>query len=334
MSVIITCNAGSDNTKLAAFDSKTLERKGRTTAHNSAEAEEWLCAIGSLGIKGVAYRVVHGGDLYHKPVKLDAKVIADLNGLAKLAPLHQPAALRLIVEVQKLYPKVLHMACFDTAFHQDIPAIDRRFALPRRYHDEGLKRYGFHGLSYEYIASILPEKAAERARGKIVVAHLGGGSSACAIKNLKSIGGTMGFSTLDGMMMGTRCGAIDAGVLLYLLEEKNMRTEDLARLLYEESGLIGVSGISAKMSDLLASKAPAAAEAIELYCRYAAREISGLLPILGGIDLLVFTGGIGEHAAPIRERITELLRFAGMFEVMTIPTDEETVLARACQAML
>ena len=334
MSVIITCNAGSDNTKLAAFDAATLERKGRASAHNAAEAEEWLCSIGSLGIAGVAYRVVHGGDLYHRPVKLDAKVLADLNGLIKLAPLHQPAALRLIEEVQKLYPDVLHMACFDTAFHQEIPAIDRWFALPRSYHEEGLKRYGFHGLSYEYIASILPDKVGEKAKGRVVVAHLGGGSSACAMKNLKSIGGTMGFSTLDGMMMGTRCGALDAGALIYLLEEKNMSVEALATLLYKESGLKGVSGISAKMNELLESNAPEAAEAIELYCRYAAREISGLLPALGGLDLLVFTGGIGEHAAPVRARITALLGFAGAVEVLAIPTDEELVLARACKAML
>jgi acetate kinase len=334
MSVIITCNAGSDNTKLAAFDAKTLERKGRASAHNAAEAEEWLCSIGSMGIAGVAYRVVHGGDLYHAPVALDAGVLADLKGLIKLAPLHQPAALRLIEEVQKLYPDVLHMACFDTAFHQGIAAIDRWFALPRQYHDEGLKRYGFHGLSYDYIASVLPEKAGAKATGRVVVAHLGGGSSACAMQNLKSIGGTMGFSTLDGMMMGTRCGALDAGALLYLIEEKNMSTEDLAKLLYKESGLKGVSGISAKMNELLTSTAPEAAEAIELYCRYAAREIAGLLPALGGLDLLVFTGGIGEHAAPVRERITTLLRFAGAFEVLAIPTDEERVLARACKAML
>jgi acetate kinase len=332
MSVIIACNAGSDNTKLAAFDAATLERRGRLTAHNMAEVEEWLCSIGSLGIQGVAHRLVHGGDLYHKPVKLDAKVIADLNAMIKLAPLHQPVALRLIEEVQKLYPKVLHVACFDTAFHQNIPAIERWYALPRHYHDEGLKRYGFHGLSYEYIASVLTEKAGEKAKGRVVVAHLGGGSSACAMKNLKSTGGTMGFSTLDGMMMGTRCGALDAGVILYLLQEEKLSTEAMARLLYKESGLKGVSGISEKMSDLLASKAPEAAEAIELYCRYAAREISALLPALGGLDLIVFTGGIGEHAAPVRKRITELLRFTGAFEELVIPTDEEIVLARACQA--
>jgi acetate kinase len=333
MSIILTCNAGSDNTKLAAYGAKTLERKGHAQLQSHAEITEWLCAIGTLDIGAISHRVVHGGGKYTTPELVTPALIAELKQWIPLAPLHQPAAIRLIEEVGRLYPKAPQIACFDTGFHAGIPAIEQRFALPRRLHDEGLRRYGFHGLSYEYIASVLPEKIGEKAKGKVVVAHLGGGSSACAMKNLKSIAGTMGFSTLDGMMMATRCGALDAGALLYLLEEKKMTTAQVTDVLYHESGLKGVSGISGRISDLIASPAPAAKEAVALYCHLAARQIAGLLPALGGLDVLVFTGGIGEHVEPVRQTITAALRFAGDFAVEIIPTDEEIILARAGQTL-
>jgi acetate kinase len=236
----------------------------------------------------------------------------------------------LIEEAQTLYPKVPHIACFDTAFHHTMPELQRRFALPQSFHDEGIMRYGFHGLSYEYIASVMPDMMPDHER--VIVAHLGGGSSACAIHNGQSVASTMGFSTLDGLMMGSRCGALDAGVLLYLLQAKNMSADHLSDLLYHGAGLKGVSGISGDMQELLASDTPSASLAVDLFCSMAASQIAGLMPALGGLDALIFTGGIGEHAAPIRDKITALLRWVGEFKVHTIPTNEELVMARACLA--
>ena len=326
--VILTCNAGSSNTKLAAFDAATGERIGHTVAHSTAEMLGWICSSGAHGdIRAVGHRVVHGGrDLTH-PTRITDDVRAGLERLIPLAPLHQPAALHLIDEARKLYPAVPHVACFDTAFHATMPEMERRLALPRRFHDEGVMRYGFHGLSYQHIAAVLPDIAGENAEGRIVVAHLGGGSSACAMRDRQSIASTMGFSTLDGLMMGTRCGALDAGVVLHLLQEKKMTAQAVSDLLYRDAGLRGVSGISADMRELLASPAGEA-----LYCYLAAKQIAGLLPALGGLDALVFTGGIGEHAAPVRDRIIEHLRWVGDFIVHVIPTDEEIVIAEACKA--
>jgi len=332
MSVIVTCNAGSSNTKLAAFDAKTLERKGHTIAHSAAETTEWLCSIGTLKITAIGHRVVHGGREFTQPVSITDDAMVKLKSYISLAPLHQPAALNLIEEVQKLYPAIPQIACFDTAFHHTMPQIERRLPLPVWYHKEGIQRYGFHGLSYQHIADVLPSHTG-KAGGRVIVAHLGNGSSACAMKDLKSVASTMGFSTLDGLMMGTRTGALDAGVVLHLLGQMEMRLEEVDRLLYLESGLQGVSGISADMRDLLASDKPQAHEAVELYCYLAAKQISGLLPALGGLDALVFTGGIGENAAPVREKMTALLRWIGDFPVYVIPADEERVIANACRAM-
>ncbi len=333
MSIILTCNAGSSNTKLAAFDSKTLERKGHAVTHNAAETLEWLCSIGELGIKAVGHRVVHGGREFTQPVKITDDVLAKLKSYVSLAPLHQPAALKLIEEVKKLYPDVPQIACFDTAFHHTMPEIERRLPLPVWYHKEGIQRYGFHGLSYQHIAAVLPEFAGSKAKGRVIVAHLGGGSSACAMKDLKSVASTMGFSTLDGLMMGTRTGALDAGVVLHLLQQMEMKLEEVDRLLYLESGLQGVSALSADMRVLMASDRKEAREAINLYCYLAAKQISGLLPALGGLDALVFTGGIGENITPVRERIVDLLRWIGDFPVYVIPTDEELVIAESCRKL-
>ena len=322
MSIFVTCNAGSSNTKFAAFECETMARVAHGTFHNNpAEQTEWLCAVGSLGIVAIVHRVVHGGmDFTHPTIITDA-VLVTLKGYIPLAPLHQPAALKLIEETRKLYPDALQVACFDTAFHHTMPDLQRRFALPRALHYEGIMRYGFHGLSYQHVADVLRDYPQKIATGRVIVAHLGGGSSACAMKNLQSVASTMGFSTLDGLMMGTRCGALDPGVLLYLLTEKNMSVPALSRLLYHESGLKGVSAISGDMQELLANDTSAAYEAIELYCTLAAKEIAAMLPALGGLDALVFTGGIGENAPAIRDKITSLLQWVGDFPVVVIPTD-------------
>jgi acetate kinase len=335
MSIFLTCNAGSSNTKLAAFDCETMEVIAHSTFHNNpAEINEWLCSVGSLGIIAIAHRVVHGGTDFMQPTLITNEVLEKLKSYIPLAPLHQPAALKLIKETWKFYPEMPHIACFDTAFHRTMTDIQRRFALPRKFHDEGIMRYGFHGLSYQHVADVLRDYPQKIATDRVIVAHLGGGSSACAMKSLQSVASTMGFSTLDGLMMGTRCGALDSGVLLYLLTEKNMSVPELSHLLYHESGLKGVSTISGDMQELLASDSPFAHEAIELYCTLAAKEIAAMLPALGGLDTLVFTGGIGENAAAVRYKITDLLRWAGDFSVIIIPTDEELVMANACQSTI
>jgi acetate kinase len=331
--VIVTCNAGSTNSKFAAFDSITLEKRGHTVTHSAAEAVEWLCAIGSLGISAIGHRVVHGGRDFIHPVLVTDEVMDKLQSYVSLAPLHQPAALKLIEETQRLYPHAQHIACFDTAFHHTVSDIERRLPLPRWYHNEGMQRYGFHGLSYQHIADVLPHYTPDRAMGRVIVAHLGGGSSACAMKNLKSVATTMGFSTLDGMMMGTRCGTLDPGAVLHLLNTLEMKPAEVSQLLYLESGLQGVSGINGNMQHLLTSDKPQAKEAIDLYCNQAAKQIAGLLPTLGGLDVLVFTGGIGEHAEEIREQIISHLRWIGNFSIYVIPTDEELVIAQACHAL-
>jgi len=334
MSILLTCNAGSVNTRLAAFDAQTLERTAHTRTHNAAECAEWLCSAGVGGVVAVGHRVVHGGQEFTQPVVITDAVFTSLRELIPLAPLHQPASLKLIEQAQKLYPNVPHVACFDTAFHHTIPEPERRFPLPGKYYKEGVMRYGFHGLSYQHVADKLQDFPANVTKWRVIVAHLGGGSSACAMKNLQSVDSTMGFSTLDGLMMGTRCGALDPGVLLYLLNEKRMSVPELSDLLYHESGLKGVSGISADMQELLQSTSSQAHEAVELYCNLAAKEIAALLPALGGLDALVFTGGIGENVAPIRDRVIKLLRWVGEFEVYVIPTDEEIVIAKTCQRFI
>jgi len=325
---IITCNAGSNNSKLALFDAESLERTAHLQTHSETETVAWLCVAGEQKISAIGHRVVHGGGKFNKPTLLTAEIISELESFIPLAPLHQPAALKLIAEVTKLYPNIPQIACFDTAFHSTMPKIEQHFALPQTFYAEGVHKYGFHGLSYEYIASVLPKNIAA---GRVIVAHLGGGASACAMKNRVSMATSMGFSTLDGLMMGTRCGALDAGVVLYLLDHKKMSVGEVRKLLYKNSGLLGVSGISAEMRDLLTSEKPEAKTAIELFCYLAAKQIASLIPAIGGLDALVFTGGIGEHAKNIREKICEHLSWLNDFSTHTIPTNEELVIARACK---
>lgn len=332
MSIILTCNAGSSNTKLALFEAKTLMRVGSAKIENKNEVAASIRDAGQQGdLIAIGHRVVHGGREFTEPERITNNVLAQLKSFISLAPLHQPVALKLIEECLTLHPNLPQYACFDTAFHQVVPEIERRLPLPRTYHDEGILRYGFHGISYQYIASVLPKYAGEKAGGRVIAAHLGGGSSICAMKNLKSVATTMGFSTLDGLMMSTRPGALDAGVILHLLQEKKMSLPDVTDLLYHKSGLKGVSGISGDMRELTASKTKEASEAIDLYCYIAARHLGSLLPALGGLDVVVFTGGIGEHSAIVRDKILCHLRWLGDFPVYIIPTDEEAVIAHACK---
>jgi acetate kinase len=302
----------------------------------------------------VGHRVVHGGRKFMAPVRISQEVIAELDGLTPLAPLHQPRCLNPIRKINSLRPNIPQFACFDTAFHCGIEPPVSRFALPRRFEEIGIRRYGFHGLSYEYIANRLAALSPALAASRTVVAHLGNGSSLCAMRNGRSIDTTMGLTALDGIVMGTRCGAIDPGVLLYLLQEEGMSANEVQHLLYEESGLLGVSGVSADMRALQDSRDPAAREAIDLFAFRAAAEIVRMANTLAGLDAVVFTGGIGEHAAGIRRQICDHLAWLGVrldatanangqqriaatdssVDVLVIATSEESTIARHCVALL
>ncbi|GIK26401.1 MAG: acetate kinase [Betaproteobacteria bacterium] len=305
-------------------------------------------------IAAVGHRVVHGADRYAAPVVLSPADVDALAGFVPLAPLHQPYNVAGIRALTALLPKVPQVACFDTAFHMTQPERARRFALPRRLSEAGIKRYGFHGLSYEYVARVLPQHLGDRAGGRVVVAHLGNGASMCAMQERRSVATTMGFTALDGLMMGTRCGAIDPGVLLHLMEFRGMDAAALTKLLYKESGLLGVSGVSQDMRALLDSPAPEAAEAVELFCYRIARELGSLAAALGGLDALVFTAGIGEHAAPVRERVCRQAGWLGVqlddeanarhdarigakgspVDVLVLPTNEEWMIAQHAAALV
>ena len=305
-------------------------------------------------IVAVGHRVVHGADRYAAPVALSPADVDALAGFVPLAPLHQPYNVAGIRALAALLPEVPQVACFDTAFHMTQPERARRFALPRRLSEAGIKRYGFHGLSYEYIARVLPQHLGSRAEDRVVVAHLGNGASMCALHGRKSVATTMGFTALDGLMMGTRCGAIDPGVLLHLMEFRGMDAAALTKLLYKESGLLGVSGVSQDMRALLDSPAPGAAEAVELFCYRIARELGSLAAALGGLDALVFTAGIGEHQPLIRARICEAAGWLGLrlddaanrvhgprisradsvVSAWVVPADEESVIAGHVLAVL
>jgi len=311
-------------------------------------------ALGGNRMVATGHRVVHGGVKFTAPVLLNAGTLAELEALVPLAPLHQPHNVAAIKAVTQMAPKLAHVACFDTSFHRTQPAVAQGFALPRRYTDEGVRRYGFHGLSYEYIAAVLPMMDRRAADGRTVVAHLGNGASMCAMERGKSVATTMSFTALDGLMMGTRCGAIDPGVLLYLIERHGMNAKTLGQLLYEQSGLLGVSGISSDMRMLLESSDPCAAEALDLFVYRVGREIGSLAAALGGLDALVFTGGIGEHAVSIRSRICRDAHWLGLdldeeanekggpcisrkgsrVTTWVIPTNEELMIARHTRRLL
>lgn len=299
-----------------------------------------LCAAG--------HRVVHGGADYIHPVRVDAAVLAHLEKLIPLSPLHQPHNLAGIHALARLRPDLPQVACFDTAFHHTLPPRARRFALPRELDERGIRRYGFHGLSYEHIAAVLPDYLGDAAAGRVVVAHLGNGASLCALQQGRSVETSMGFTPLDGIPMASRCGALDPGVLLYLLREEGMSTAQLDDLLHHRAGLLGVSGLSGDVRTLLASNDPHAAAALELFAYRTAQAIASHAVSLEGLDALVFTAGIGEHAAPVRAAICRHLGWLGLtldaaanarhgprisqadsrISAWVIPTDEEKVIAQ------
>jgi acetate kinase len=381
---ILTLNAGSSSLKFALFrsakDGLALIAKGQIESipaapHLLARDEDgtllterrWPAGrdwrhedfLGGLldwiedhleGEKLIAagHRVVHGGAEFAAPVRIDETVLTRLDRLCPLAPLHQPHNLAAVRAVRAVRPSLPQIACFDTAFHHGQPKLAKEFALPRALSAEGVRRYGFHGLSYEYVAGRLRQLAPALAAKKVIVAHLGNGASLCAIADGRSIDTTMGFTALDGLMMGTRCGAIDPGVLLYLLQQRGMRPAEIEDLLYHRSGLLGVSGESGDMRTLLDSDSPAAREAVALFLYRVGREMGALTASLGGLDGVVFTAGIGENAPAVRQGVAERLAWLGArldssrnhagegrissddsaVEIWVIPTDEEAMIAR------
>ncbi|WP_318012671.1 acetate/propionate family kinase [Mesorhizobium sp. BR1-1-14] len=299
-------------------------------------------------LSAVGHRIVHGGKRFSTPVLLTGEIVEALDALTPMAPLHQPAGLAPVRAISKLLPGLPQIGCFDTAFHRTLEPPVNRYALPREFEESGIRRYGFHGLSYEFVAGQL-QALSPGLRGKrCVVAHLGSGCSLCAMREGRSLDTTMGFTALDGLMMATRPGAIDPGVLLYLQQARGMSVKELETLLYHKSGLLGVSGVSADVRTLLGSKDPRAAEAIDLFTFRIAREIAAMGATLQGIEALVFTGGIGEHSWQIREAVCERLRWLDVLldananrsgkeritgegsavDVYAIATNEELIIAR------
>lgn len=310
--------------------------------------------FGDHRLRAIGHRIVHGGPDYSGPVELTDDVYARLEALSPLAPLHQPRCLEPVRTIAAIKPGLTQIACFDTAFHHSMAPPASRFAIPRRFEARGVRRYGFHGLSFEYVAGRLVEIAPELAAKRTVIAHLGNGASLCALQDGRSVDTTMGLTPLDGLVMGTRCGAIDPGVLLYLQQHERMSAEDVQHLLYHQSGLLGVSGLSADMRALLASHEAAAREATDLFVFRAAQQVAMMTTTLGGLECLVFTGGVGEHAKEIRSAIGERLGWLGVridaaangegrerinsgdssVDVLVIPTNEELTIARHCAAVL
>ena len=385
---IAVINAGSSSVKFAVYDAEKDERclfRGQVEGigvkprlkvadadgcvveerdfaaqgfdHDAAMRE--IIATGRVLLKGASmaafgHRVVHGGVKYGAPVRVTEAVLAELAKLEPLAPLHQPHNLAPMRAIMKAAPQIPQIACFDTAFHRTQSSLAQAFALPRHFGEEGVRRYGFHGLSYEFLASRLKELAPDLADKRIVFAHLGNGASLCAVKDGRSVASTMGFTAVDGLMMGTRCGAVDPGVILYLMQHHGMDAGAIEDLIYKRSGLLGVSGMSSDMRALRASSEPAAKEAIALFVYRIVRELGSLVAALGGIDALVFSGGIGEHDASIRAEVVDGSRWTGAIldparnqrseglisadnssvAVWVIPTDEERLIARQTAGML
>ncbi|WP_407530721.1 acetate/propionate family kinase [Methylobacterium oryzisoli] len=310
---------------------------------------DWLLRhAGDRSIVAVGHRVVHGGPAYAEPMLVDDAVLRTLESFISLAPLHQLGNLHPIRVLRRRRPDLPQVACFDTAFHRGHPELSERLPLPRSVHDAGVRRYGFHGLSYEYVAGRLREIAPEIAGGRVVIAHLGSGASLCALQDGRSQETTMGFTALDGVPMGTRCGALDPGVVLHLIEHEGMNPAEVGQMLYHRSGLLGLSGLSSDVRTLLASERPEAAMAIAFFCRRVAQATAALAVTLGGLDAVVFTAGIGENAPEIRQRTIAALGWAGLqldhdanragaaridapgsrAQIRVVPTDEELMIAR------
>ncbi|WOH78381.1 acetate/propionate family kinase [Bradyrhizobium sp. BEA-2-5] len=305
-------------------------------------------------LRAVGHRVVHGGREFPRPVEVNRTVLAVLDALTPLAPLHQPRCLTPIRAISAIRPELMQVACFDTSFHHGIAPPVNRFAIPRHLERAGIRRYGFHGLSFEYVAGRLADISPEFSAKRTVVAHLGNGASLCALRDGRSIDTTMGLTPLDGLVMGTRCGTIDPGVLLYLQQRHGMSVDDLEQLLYHQSGLLGVSGVSSDMRVLLASQEPAAKEAVDLFAFRIAQQVAAMAGTLGGLDCLVFTGGIGEHASEVRTQVCDQLGWLGVqldpsantaaqlhiacedssVDVLVMATNEEAAIARHCAALI
>jgi acetate kinase len=335
----------SGETSAFAFD----ETHGRVDHHVAIEAVvRWLKQAGfDHNVAAVGHRIVHGGPDLSEPTRIDDAVLAVLRRFIPLAPLHQPHNLAGVAAARALLPGTPQIACFDTAFHRSHAYTADTFALPRAYYDEGVRRYGFHGLSYEFIARRLRAIAPAAAAGRAIVAHLGNGASICAIRDGRAVDSTLGFTALDGLPMGTRCGQIDPGVLLYLMTEKGMSASAVSDLLYKNSGLKGMSGLSHDMRVLEASDSPAARDAIAYFVARIRREIGSMAAALGGVDAIVFTAGIGEHAWRVREAALTGMEWLGVrldveanrdnspvvsaadsaVPVFVIPTDEERMIA-------
>jgi acetate kinase len=315
----------------------------------------WCQGDPSIGtIDMIGHRIVHGGMKLGAPTLLTAEVLHELAALEPLAPLHQPYNLAGVEMARQAFPAAIHYGCFDTAFHSNKPFSSDIYGLPLSFYDQGIRRFGFHGLSCEHVAAVLAQEEPDLAKGRVIVAHLGNGASLCALLAGRSLGSSMGFSPLDGLPMGTRCGQIDPGVLLYLMQAHGMDAGSLAKLLYHDAGLKGMSGISSDMRVLLASKEPDAALAVDYFIDRTRRELGGLCTVLGGLDGLVFTGGIGENATVIRQRICQGLEWLGVrldvdandagarqisaagsnVKLLIIPSDEESVMARAGAAFV
>lgn len=377
MSHILTINAGSSSLKYALYESSdepvvlAQGKVGRiggvavlqpddAPPQNLPEGTDHAAALMAVletlrgahpkaEIQVVGHRVVHGGPDFTTAMELTPEVMTRLESFAPYAPLHQPHNLAGVRAAMEAFPKARQMACFDTAFHRGHPFVNDTFALPRSYYDRGVRRYGFHGLSYDYIAGQLGQLAPGLSR--VVVAHLGNGASMCALRDGQSIASTMGFSALDGLPMGTRCGQLDPGVVLYLMDQEGMTAREISDLLYKESGLKGMSGIGNDMRELEASDAPGAREAIEYFTFRIRRELGAMAAVLGGLDALVFCGGIGENSALIRSRVCDGMEWLGIsldntantqnaraistgaVKVMVIPTNEEIVIARAAMEL-
>jgi acetate kinase len=325
-----------------------LVRDGRAALDTLAA---WLRQrYGGVNVVGVGHRVVHGGSRFTGPTVVTPEILKALHALEPLAPLHQPYNVAAIEAVAELLPGVPQVACFDTSFHRGQPPVAEVVPLPREIVQSGVQRYGFHGLSYEYIASVLPETAPEMAYGRTIVAHLGSGASMCAMRDRKSVDSTLGFTALDGLCMGTRPGTVDPGVILYLFQSLGMTAKEVEEILYKKSGLLGISGLSNDMRQLLASDDPHAKLAVDYFVYHAAKEIGALTAVLGGIDGIVFTAGIGENSAEIRRRICEASAWLGLdldpdantgargttrisqkgsrVSAWVIPTNEELMIAR------
>jgi acetate kinase len=325
--------------------------------HDDALAQvfDWLERhAGNRHLLAVGHRVVHGGAKFDRPIRVTPQVIQELEQLVSLAPLHQPHNLAAIRAIARQQPQVPQVACFDTAFHSTQSWVAQSFALPRSIREKGVRRYGFHGLSYEYIASVLPEHLGDAADGRVVVAHLGNGASMCAMHARKSVYSTMGFTALEGLMMGTRCGSIDPGVVLHMITQLGMSAKEVEHLLYHDSGLLGVSGISGDMRSLQASVAPEARAAIALYVYRIHHELGALAASLQGLDALVFTAGVGEHSAQVRAMVctaaawlgialdgdanrqdaTRISKSGSQVSVWVIPTNEERMIALHTQKLL